>query len=69
MLQVDPEKRPSIEEVLKDEYFSEEKGSEEEEKEEDKVLREVCDDLIKRSNVYKLEGQEYTLKHLSEALS
>ena len=56
---------------MEDEYFrgeGEDNLREEEVKLEDKLLREVCEDLIKRSNVYKLEGEEYTVKHLNEAL-
>ena len=64
MLQLDPRSRPTIEEVLSDSFFSRDLQV----TEEDKLLRSICDDLIKRCGVFKLEGEVKTLETLEDKL-
>lgn len=58
MIVVDHESRINIDQVLDDEFFNEvrELTSFPELTETEQSLKEVCDDFIKRGNVYKLEG-------------
>ena len=64
MLQLDPRARPTIEEVLSDPFFSRDLQI----TEEDKLLRSICDDLIRRCGVFKLEGEVKTLETLEDTL-
>ncbi len=60
MIKVDPEERPSIEELIASSYFDEVKDLTEYPMEESKSLDELWEirnDLIKRQNVHKLEPQ------------
>lgn len=65
LLALDPSKRPSLPEVLADPLFA--MGGEL--TKDDQGLRKVCDDLIRRHNVHKLEGLEKLRGHLGEALA
>ena len=64
LLALDPNKRPTLPELVADPFFAMGGGP----TPDDQVLRTVCDDLIRRHNVYKLEGVEKLRGHLSEAL-
>ena len=65
LLALDPSKRPSLPELLADPLFA--MGGEL--TPDDQVLRTVCDDLIRRHNVHKLQGLEKLRGHLGEALA
>ena len=63
LLVLDPSKRPSLPEILADPFFSMDDGFVDLTPD-DQVLRTVCDDLIRRHNVYKLEGLQKLRGHL-----
>ncbi len=65
LLKIDPKERPSIEQILDHPYFSKSIDV----SPDDQKLREVCSDLIKRVNVFKLEDRQHLLDHLSEKLA
>lgn len=65
MIQLDPAKRPTIDQILEDEYFKEKPLSEEEDY---SFLRDLCDDLISRANVYKMERKEQFCANMEERL-
>ena len=64
LLALDPSKRPSLPELLADPFFAMGSGPTELTPD-DQLLRTVCDDLIRRHNVHKLEGLEKLKGHLS----
>ena len=65
LLELDPSKRPSMHEVMADPLFA---MGPTEVTPDDQVLRTVSEDLIRRHNVYKLEGVEKLREHMSQAL-
>lgn len=67
LLALDPSKRPSLPELLADPFFAMEGGATLLTPD-DLVLRNVCEDLIRRHNVHKLEGLEKLREHLGKAL-
>ena len=65
LLKIDPKERPSIDQISDHPFFSKSIDV----SPDDKILREVCSDLIKRVNVFKLAGRQHLLDHLSEKLA
>ena len=66
MIQVDHAKRPTIDQVLAHDYFSQILESSQNQ-EEDQTLRGISDDLIKRSNVYRTSvSREELIRHIDQ---
>lgn len=63
-LKIDPKERPTIDQVLEHSYFTKTVDS----SADDETLKEVCNDLIKRIGVFKLEGRQHLIDYVNTKL-